>query len=248
MGTSMLEQIPMNNKYKIWIDEVSKLFGGLDIFSIEIVVGQDSKEYIIDINDSSMTLFGESQEEDKRFIADLVLEKMALVCKPKSIEASKIQQASRPHEDPTKSIPSATSSHSSISSINSVSKESLSIRQLPAQPLRQSSISSEKSNMNKSFNEEQSTIINSNQEAEKKQNQINMQQNQPRPPARPQILPQQSHLKTQIRPNIPNNAMRSQKQQNNDDGEDTMKNLRKTFAGIFGDMSASKNETKSKKK
>lgn len=238
IGTSMLEQIPINNKYKLWIDEVSKLFGGLDIFSIEVVVGQDSKEYIIDINDSSMTLLGESQEEDKKLIADLVYEKMMLSCRPKSVETTKIQQMTRPQEDLIKSMPSTTSSHSSISSINSVSKESINSRQLPAQPLRQqSSISTEKTDVSKLISDERSAIVNSisNQQSIN-QNQTNIQQNQPRPPARPQMLPQQSHLKTQMRPNGPNNTAINQKQQNNDDNEDTMKNLRKTFAGIFGDM------------
>ena len=36
----------------------------------------DSREYIIEVNDSAMTLLGESQEEDRRNIAELVIARM----------------------------------------------------------------------------------------------------------------------------------------------------------------------------
>lgn len=45
----------------MWVDEVSDLFGGLDICALEVVVGKDGKEYIIEVNDSALTLLGDSQ-------------------------------------------------------------------------------------------------------------------------------------------------------------------------------------------
>ncbi len=63
-------------RYKLWVDEVSQLFGGLDICSVEAIVGKDGKEIIYEANDSSMTLLGETQEEDRRLIAELALHKM----------------------------------------------------------------------------------------------------------------------------------------------------------------------------
>ena len=56
--------------------KVSELFGGLGICSLEAVVGKDGKEYIIEVNDCATTLLGESQEEDRKNIADLVISQM----------------------------------------------------------------------------------------------------------------------------------------------------------------------------
>lgn len=73
----MLEQIPVSDKYKFWIDQVAALFGGLDICSVQAIVDNDGKEFIIDVNDSSFTLLGESQEGDRRLIAELIIDKMS---------------------------------------------------------------------------------------------------------------------------------------------------------------------------
>ena len=98
IGQSLLEEIPVSGHHKLWIDEVrvlhkvfkmknipmilyttfqvSKLFGGLDICSLEAVVAKDDKEYIIEVNDCATSLLGESQEDDRKNIADLVLKTM----------------------------------------------------------------------------------------------------------------------------------------------------------------------------
>jgi glutathione synthase/RimK-type ligase-like ATP-grasp enzyme len=52
------------------------MFGGLDICSLEAVVAKDGKEYIIEVNDSATGLLGESQEDDRKHIAELVLKNM----------------------------------------------------------------------------------------------------------------------------------------------------------------------------
>ena len=39
-------------------------------------MGRDGKEYLIEVNDSATTLMGESQEEDRKNIAELVLKEM----------------------------------------------------------------------------------------------------------------------------------------------------------------------------
>lgn len=51
---------------------------------MEIVVGKDGKEFIIEVNDSALTLLGDSQEEDRRHIADLVVGRMQAICRPKT--------------------------------------------------------------------------------------------------------------------------------------------------------------------
>lgn len=76
-GSSMLEQIPMTDRYRFWIDEVSKLFGGLDMCTVQAIVEASSgKEYIIDVCDCAFTLLGEQLDGDRKLIADLVYEKM----------------------------------------------------------------------------------------------------------------------------------------------------------------------------
>jgi hypothetical protein len=72
----MLEQLAVTERHRSWVDHVAQLFGGLDICAIELLVSKDSKEYIIEVNDSALSLMGDSQEEDRRHIADLVTAKM----------------------------------------------------------------------------------------------------------------------------------------------------------------------------
>lgn len=72
----------MTERYKTWVDEVSELFGGLEICALEIIVGKDGKEHIIEVNDSALTLMGDSQEEDRRHIAELVTHRMQNMCRP----------------------------------------------------------------------------------------------------------------------------------------------------------------------
>lgn len=47
-------------------------------------MGKDGKEFIIEVNDSALTLLGDSQEEDRRHIADLVAGRMQAICRPKT--------------------------------------------------------------------------------------------------------------------------------------------------------------------
>ena len=79
--------------------QVSEMFGGLDICSLEAVVGKDGQEVsiststaantlslplqvIIEVNDCALNLMGESQEEDRRQIAEMVVQQMEVQCLP----------------------------------------------------------------------------------------------------------------------------------------------------------------------
>ncbi|XP_033647639.1 synapsin-like isoform X1 [Asterias rubens] len=75
-GSALVEQIAMSERFKMWVDECSELFGGMDIVAVEAIHGKDNKDYIIEVNDSSMSLLGENPEDDRKQIADIVIQKM----------------------------------------------------------------------------------------------------------------------------------------------------------------------------
>ncbi|CAH1395747.1 unnamed protein product [Nezara viridula] len=169
-GSAMLEQIQMLDRYKNWIDAVTELFGGLDMCALEVIVSRDGRESIIEVNDCALSLMGDSQEEDRRLIADLVCQKMQTVLR---------------------AMPGMTKATSRTSVSSTFDDEDMSRGDLPQgpspQPRRDSQVS------------QTSTV---------------------------------SSVSAAGRPTLGRQGSTA----GSEDTEDTMKNLRKTFAGIFGDM------------
>lgn len=58
-------------RQKQWLATISDAFGGMEILGIDILVAKDGREIIHDVNDA-VTLLGDTQEDDRRTIADLV--------------------------------------------------------------------------------------------------------------------------------------------------------------------------------
>ncbi|XP_023174281.2 synapsin [Drosophila hydei] len=218
-GSAMLEQITLTEKYKTWVDEISELFGGMEVCGVSVVVGKDGREYIISACDSTFALIGDSQEEDRRQIADLVSGRMQNVCRPSMAQtgpgklpsrSSVSSRAESPTDDlaPTPPLPAGPRpapmggpppiperTSPAVGSIGRLSSRS-SISELPEEP--SSSVPSTVGGVRRDSQTSQASSISTASRVGQ------------RPPQTQSSVVE--------------------------DAEDTMKNLRKTFAGIFGDM------------
>jgi len=75
--TAIMDKIEVTERYKLWADEASKMFGGLDILTVDAIVEEGTgKEYILEVNGTSSGLHPDCAEEDNGHIRELVLERM----------------------------------------------------------------------------------------------------------------------------------------------------------------------------
>ena len=56
--------------------QISELFGGMEVCGLSIAVAKDGREHILGASDSTLQLMGDTQEDDRRQIADLVTSRM----------------------------------------------------------------------------------------------------------------------------------------------------------------------------
>ncbi|MFH4973296.1 hypothetical protein AB6A40_000005 [Gnathostoma spinigerum] len=89
MGSAMLEQVALTSRHKHWIKCISDAFNGMEIMSIDIIVSKDGGEVIYDVNDV-ITLFGESQEEDRRSVTWLIQSYLIKTATSENIDMSDI--------------------------------------------------------------------------------------------------------------------------------------------------------------
>lgn len=222
-GSAMLEAIGMNDRYKMWIDEVSEIFGGLEVCALELVVGKDGREHIIELNDSATSFMGDSQEEDRRHLAELVLQRMQSVCRPgltKTASRTSVSGSSTAGSPEERSIPPPGAGPPSVpppAPLTSGTSIDRPLPPIPAEPnqppppplTRRDSQASQSSSVSTASAAPSTTSSTAPSVA----------------PAAPSTsgrggFARQGSLSAAL----------------TEDAEDTMKNLRKTFAGIFGDM------------
>jgi len=75
VGTSSIEEIPMNEDFLFWAEECGKLFGGIDILTVDAIFS-NGRHYILEINDTASGLYGPNEKEDMVHIRDLMTERI----------------------------------------------------------------------------------------------------------------------------------------------------------------------------
>jgi len=83
-GDMYYEDMEVTDQFRMWADECSQLFGGLDMLGLDILHTEDGHNIIIEINDCGTGLVYEYQEEDLQSIKELVLKRMNEVFCPDS--------------------------------------------------------------------------------------------------------------------------------------------------------------------
>jgi len=83
-GTALMEEVEVQDRWRRWADACSEMFGGMDILAVDAIVEEDTdREYILEVNGTSIGLHPDAAEEDNRHIRDLVLQRMnAALCVP----------------------------------------------------------------------------------------------------------------------------------------------------------------------
>jgi len=214
VGQSILEEVPVQEHHKSWIDLVSEMFGGLDICSLEALVAKDGQEHIIEVNDCAMGLLGESQEEDRRNIAEVVLRAMETFCSPPL-------GSSKPSSGPDSSRPNSSMS-SEVSAPRSKVPPSVPDRRPPKKE-----IESEKNKNEESMDESpERKIFTRRHRSDSEESESS-------------TVSESSNASSTIKKvgREKQNPFLKENGKNDEvlDGEDTMKDLRTTFAGIFGE-------------
>lgn len=59
-------------------NQCGTLFGGMDILAIDLLVDKDGKEIILEVNDCSIGLVPDNEDEDMKYMRDLLLDKVVL--------------------------------------------------------------------------------------------------------------------------------------------------------------------------
>lgn len=211
---------------------MAELFGGMEICGLSVVVAKDGKEHILAAHDSTFALMGDTQEEDRRHVADIVASRMQAICRPAGMTKEQQQQqhgrsssvSSRsgslggsPTEDGPRvgqrpapmggppPIPERTTPGvGSIGRLGSLSGPSGG--EIPDQPTDRAPMLSTMARRDSQASQSSTTSSVS----------------------RSQSVAGSAGVGGAARPQAQSSVV--------EDAEDTMKNLRKTFAGIFGDM------------
>lgn len=191
----------------------------MEVCGLSVIVSKDGREHILRAADSTFPLMGDTQEEDRRQIADLVCARMQNVCRPPLTKATSRSSISSRGGSPTEeNAPSSAGPRSSVPpgapppiperttpGVGSIGRLGSSFSDAP--PTTDTSL-------DKSPNPTMANVGRRDSQASQSSvvsgvSNSSRSTNPPKPQSQNSVI---------------------------EDAEDTMKNLRKTFAGIFGDM------------
>ncbi|CAI4225886.1 unnamed protein product [Auanema sp. JU1783] len=71
VGSSILEQIPTSERHKQYIQAICQHVGHMNVCSIDVLISKEGFEYVHAINDC-LVYYGESQEHDRRTLCTIV--------------------------------------------------------------------------------------------------------------------------------------------------------------------------------
>ncbi|KAH3746107.1 synapsin 2A [Pelomyxa schiedti] len=76
VGEAEVNDVEVTDEYRFWVEEASKVWGGLDILSIDALKHPDGKHTILEMNDSPTGLNPYHRDEDNGYIREVVLQRM----------------------------------------------------------------------------------------------------------------------------------------------------------------------------
>lgn len=79
-GNLLFEDYPLQEYHRMWINECSKMWGGLDITAMDVLHRADGSAIVLEMNDTACGLMFEHEQEDMGHIRDLVMVRMAQLC------------------------------------------------------------------------------------------------------------------------------------------------------------------------
>ena len=76
-GTSLMEEVTVEPRWEVWVEETKSMFGGLDILTVDAIVEESTgEEYILEVNGTSSGLHPDCADEDNNHIRDLVVDRL----------------------------------------------------------------------------------------------------------------------------------------------------------------------------
>jgi synapsin len=77
MGSSHLEEVEVTDTFRVWAEEASHMFGGLDICTVDAIHdSKTGKDLIMEVNGTASGFAPDRTAEDNGYVRDLVIEKM----------------------------------------------------------------------------------------------------------------------------------------------------------------------------
>jgi len=71
-NTAEIHEIPLTDDYKLWADECSQLFGGIDVLALDAIVDENDKTYILELNSTAIGI----SPNDEQHVKEVLMERL----------------------------------------------------------------------------------------------------------------------------------------------------------------------------